>query len=438
MRLSQPQPHNASADGMPRAPLSPFQLYLRLGALFVLVLLVGVAGGILIERNFGETARGEAGFPDLQAVVDVIDNNYYYRPTSEQESEALDRRMEQQAIVGLLTTLGDEYTRYLSADQSKTAQEDLEGRYGGTGIEVRLESNQVVVSNVVPESPAEDAGIVRGDVIERIDDLLVDVSDFDGLIRQLRGDVGSRVKLSLLRPGTGTSFDVEMAREEIVVPPVTFRMVPGTSIGWVQVTIFGDRTTAGIDDALTKAKDAGATGLVLDLRGNGGGWVTSAQEVLARFISQDGGPALYEDLTPGRGGEEPLPLLGDGAMVTDLPLVVLVDRGTASAAEIVAGALKDYNRALVIGEPTYGKGSVQRIFSFSDGATLRVTVAEWFTPSRGRIQDEGIRPDLSVSFNAHAATGDDPVLAAGLTMLESGRSRPADLAEGAATPAATP
>jgi carboxyl-terminal processing protease len=436
--LSQRQPQNARPDDPRPTRLTPFHLYLRLGALFVLVLLVGVAGGILIERNLGATANGETDFPDLEAVVDVIDNNYYYRPTSEPEAEALERRMEQQAIVGLLSTLGDEYTRYLSADQSETAQEDLEGRYGGTGVDITLQNNQVVVSNVVPESPAELAGIVRGDVIERIDDLLVDVSDFDGLIRQLRGDIGSRVKLSMRRAGTGASFDVELVREEIVVPPVTFRMVQGTTIGWIQVTIFGDQTTAGVDDALRQAVAAGATGFVLDLRGFGGGWVSSAQEVLARFIPTDAGPALYEDLTPGRGGEEPLPLRGDGATASDLPLVVLVDRNTASAAEIVAGALKDYNRALVIGEPTYGKGSVQRIFSFSDGSTLRVTVAEWFTPSRGRIQDEGIRPDLAVSFDTHAATGDDPVLAAGVTMLESGRSRPTDLAEGMATPAATP
>ena len=438
MRLSQPQQQNARPANRPRGGISRAHLYARVVATCVLLLLVGLAGGILIERNLITGAQGDDEFPDLQAVVDVIDRNYYYRPTDDTESAALDRRMEEQAIIGVLTSLGDEYTRYLSADQSETAAEDLEGRYGGIGIDVSLTQGRVVVTNVVPGSPAEEAGIVRGDVVERIDHLLVDVSDWDGLIRQLRGDIGSTVVLSILRPGNGRTFDIELVREEIVVPPVTFRMVPGASIGWIQVTIFGDQTTAGIDDALAEAEAAGATGLVLDLRGNGGGWVTSAQEVLARFLPGDAGPALYEDVTPGRGGEEPLPLLADGVRPTDLPLVVLVDRGTASAAEIVAGALKDYDRALIIGEQTYGKGSVQRIFAFSDGATLRVTVAEWFTPSKGRIQDEGIQPDLEVSFNSHAGTGEDPVLAASVTMLESGRSRPTDLASPIASPVATP
>jgi carboxyl-terminal processing protease len=441
MRFSQQRRQNARPQVQPErrtSGISRAHFYARLVLVFLLVLLTGVAGGMLIERNLLRERAGEADFPDLEAVVNVIDDNYYYRPTDQTESDALDKRMEQQAITGLLTTLDDEYTRYLSADQSETAAEDLEGRYGGPGLDITLASDDVIVSNVIPGTPAEEAGILRGDVVERIDNLLVDVTDFDGLIRQLRGDVGSRVRVTLRRPSSGEMYDVEMIREEIVVPPVTFRMIPDTTIGWMQITIFGDQTTAGVDEAIAEAEAEGATGIVLDLRGNGGGWVNSAQQVLARFLDADIGPAMYEDVTPGRGGEEPLPMMGEGVTPTDMAMVVLVDRGTASAAEIVAGSLKDYNRALVIGERTYGKGSVQRIFSFSDGATLRVTVAEWFTPSKGRIQEEGIRPNLEVSFSDHATTGQDPVLAAGVTMLESGRSRPMDLANPPATPVATP
>jgi carboxyl-terminal processing protease len=441
MRFSQQRRQNASPQFQPErrtTGISRVHFLMRLVLLFLLVLLTGVAGGMVIERNLIHGRANDAEFPDLEAVVNVIDDNYYYRPTDQTESDALNKRMEQQAITGLLTTLDDEYTRYLSADQSETAAEDLEGRYGGPGFDITLESGKVIVSNVIPGTPAEEAGILRGDGVERIDNLLVDVNDFNGLIRQLRGDVGSRLRVTLRRASTAELYDVEMIREEIVVPPVTFRMIPDTTIGWIQVTIFGDQTTAGVDEASAEAKAGGVTGLVLDLRGNGGGWVNSAQQVLARFLDPDIGPAMYEDITPGRGGEAPLPMMGEGATQTDLPMVVLVDRGTASAAEIVAGSLKDYNRALIIGERTYGKGSVQRIFSFSDGATLRVTVAEWFTPSKGRIQEEGIRPNLEVSFDDHAATGQDPVLAAGVTMLESGRSRPTDLASPPVTPIATP
>jgi carboxyl-terminal processing protease len=177
--------------------------------------------------------------------------------------------------------------------------------------------------------------------------------------------------------------------------------------------------------------------MVLDLRGNGGGWVESARATLGRFLDPSLGPAMYEDATPGPGGMEALPIeAGDGIEQLDLPMVVLVDGGTASSAEIVAGTLRDYDRAMIIGEPTFGKGSVQRIFGFSDGSTLRVTVAEWFTPSRGRIQDEGIQPDLEISASLDN-TRDDPVMSTALRVLDSGKSRPSDLLV-PGTPAASP
>lgn len=406
----------------------------------LLLLLIGLAGGMVLERYVLQGASQPIGhFPDLEAVSNVIDDNYYYRPTSAGEANALDREMEQQAIFGALSTLDDEYTRYLSADQSQTAQEDLEGRYGGTGIDIGLDGDLVVVTNVVPESPAENAGVLRGDVIDEIDSRIVDAIDVDRIVRDLRGDIGTEVGLSMIRPSTGEAYEISLVREEIVVPAVTFRIVPETTYAWLRITIFGDQTLAEVDAAIAQLESTGATGIILDLRGNGGGWVTSAQGVLSRFLDSGVGPAMYEDTMPGRGGEEPMPILTDkGAERTDLPMVVLVDRGTASAAEIVAGALKDYNRALIIGEQTFGKGSVQRIFGFSDGASLRVTVAEWFTPSRGRIQEQGIRPDLEVSLDAHGVTDGDPMLDTAVMTLDSGRSRQTDLPGPPASPVSSP
>jgi carboxyl-terminal processing protease len=197
----------------------------------------------------------------------------------------------------------------------------------------------------------------------------------------------------------------------------------------IAVSIFGDRTVLELDEALATARDNGTTGIVLDLRGNGGGWVKSAQETLGRFLPDSVGPAMYEDTTPGRGDEIAIPIVNGEVPPTALPLIVLVDGNTASAAEIVAGSLRDYDRALVIGVPTVGKGSVQRIFDFSDGASLRVTVAEWFTPSKGRIQDEGVRPDvLLASTDGSSALGGDPFIAAAISHLDRGASKPTDLA----------
>jgi carboxyl-terminal processing protease len=420
--------------------LGPLHYHIRMVAVVLLLLVTGLAGGMVLERYVVQGATSsERSFPDLEAVAGVIDESYYYRPTSEEERERLDRQMEQQAIIGALSSLDDEYTRYLEPDLSATALEDLEGRYGGTGVDVVIDEGVVVVANVVADSPADEAGIQRGDVIERIDNQPVDPGNFDGIVRQLRGEVGTSVALSLTRPETGEALELELVREEIVVPPVTLRMIDGTSIGWLRITIFGNDTLAEVEDAIRTLEQQGATGIILDLRGNSGGWVTSAQGVLGRFLNPDMGPALYEDTSPDAGEEIPLPILRDeNSPFSDLPMVVLVDRGTASAAEIVAGALKDYGRAVVVGEQTYGKGSVQRIFSFDDGATLRVTVAEWFTPSMGRIQQQGIQPDIEVTAEEHASTGGDPALGRAVAMLQSGDVHPGTTGNSISSASATP
>jgi len=209
----------------------------------------------------------------------------------------------------------------------------------------------------------------------------------------------------------------------------------------IAIDIFGDRTTAELDQAIAEAETNGATGIVLDLRGNGGGWVTSAQETIGRFVSAEEGPAMFEDTSTTRGGATAMPIINGETPPTDLALIVLVDGQTASAAEIVAGSLRDYNRALVIGERTFGKGSVQRIFDFEDGASLRVTVAEWFTPSQGRIQDEGINPDVLLTIGENDSLQGDPFVLAATSFLNSGTSKPTDLAQAQTStpvPAVTP
>ncbi len=407
----------------------------RLVSLGLLLLLLGLTIGMVLERQvLQRTSREPDAFADLEAAANVIEQNYYYLPTDVEARATLTDQMEEQAITGALTALDDAYTRYLPPDESATAQEDLEGRYGGIGVDLAFGEDVVIVANVIPDTPADEAGVKRGDVIEEVDGTQVAGVDPNEVTRMLRGEVGSRINVTFVRPQTNDLIEREFTLQEIVVPPVTLRFIDGTSIAWLRITIFGDTTVEELDAALATIEERDATGIVLDLRGNGGGWVESARATLGRFLDPSLGPAMYEDGTPGPGGLEPLPIdAGDGVKRVDLPMVVLVDGGTASAAEIVAGALRDYDRSMVIGEPTFGKGSVQRIFGFSDGATMRVTVAEWFTPSRGRIQGGGIQPDLQISAAPHGAS-DDPVLATGVRILGQGQSRPSDLRETAATP----
>lgn len=395
-----------------------------------LILLVGgFAGGMLFERT-ASSDDSPSNFADLEAVYGVIQDDYYYLPGDETERAELDADMEQGAIDGALGTLGDAYTRYMDVDESDTAQEGLEGKYGGVGIDVVLEHDVAFVSSVVPDSPADDAGVLRGDVVEQINGARVQTTDTNDVVRMLRGDIGSNISLTLIRPTTGEVISLDLTLEEIVIPSVILDFIEGTDLALIRITIFSDTTVADLDAAIAEIRERDSKGVILDLRGNGGGWVVAARQTLGRFMDPSIGPAMYEDTT----GADKMQAMnietGEGVVPLDLPMVVLTDGGTASAAEIVAGSLRDYQRATLVGERTFGKGSVQRIYEFSDGSTLRVTVAEWFTPSRSRIQSEGVRPDVEITASDQVSES-DPILNAGIQVLTSRIT-------GTATPQATP
>src|SRR5215210_7839668 len=244
----------------------------------------------------------------------------------------------------------------------------------------------------------------------------------------IRGPRGSSVVLTIRRPGTPESFDVTVNREAIEIPAVVYEPQADGKVARITVSIFGDNTTRELDVALKRAKEEGVIGIVLDLRGNGGGWVTSAQEMIGRFIPEDAGPALYQDLD--LQDDDDLisePIVGGGETAFDIPLVVLIDGGTASAAEIVAGAVRDYERGTIIGEHSFGKGLVQRVHDFEDGSSARVTFARWLTPNKNPIPDEGLAPDVSVA--ADPAAGGDRQLERAVDVVLGISSAGADAAD---------
>jgi carboxyl-terminal processing protease len=205
----------------------------------------------------------------------------------------------------------------------------------------------------------------------------------------------------------------------------------------LQVTVFGDNTTAELDAALKQAQQDGAKGVILDLRNNGGGWVDSAQEMIGRFVPESSGPALYEQFDPDGSERTAQPIISGEVKMYDVPLIVLVNAGTASASEIVAGALRDYHRAEIVGERTFGKGSVQRVHDFQDGSSARITFAEWLTPSEGRIQGEGIEPDVVVDAGLDGASVDNQLLSA-INVLTGGVGQDGESVSLFSTPAASP
>jgi len=398
--------HDAPLDAE-RPPSRSIGWLITLGvASAALLLLIGFTGGLLAERLWlGPDRRVEGD--RIEQVAGLIGEEYVDVPLDPAEREAFAARLEEAAIQGMIGIL-DSYSAYLPVDDNRAVTNQLEGEYQGIGVWIDFQDGEIVVIAAMPGSPAEESGLRPGDVIESADgQALVGLSSEDAL-SFVRGPDNSFVALVVRRADTATRDTLRVQRRSIPLHSVLYQLVPGTTVAQIKVSIFSDTTTAELDEALARAASDGATGIVLDLRDNGGGWVTAAQEMIGRFVPADAGPALYEDEGDDGDGARPEPILASGAVST-LPMVVLVNGGTASAAEIVAGALRDYGRARVVGEPTFGKGSVQRIHQLDDGSSVRITFATWLTPERNQIEGVGVKIDQLIPPDS------DPAAAAGVT-----------------------
>jgi carboxyl-terminal processing protease len=373
----------------------------------LVIALGSFAAGIVAEREvFSTTSAGIVGdgLPEDNAKIDTIrhllETSYYYRPTDPDAAATWVAGVESGAIDGMLAG-ADDYTTYLEPVEQAPVAEMMSGEYEGIGVWVDFPDNAIRIVAPMAGSPAEAAGIRAGDVIVAIDGVPVAGEEVTAAMDRVRGPAGTTVTLTLERVGADAPLVIGVTRAKITTPSVIYEPLDGGKIAYIVVTVFGDKTTDQLDAALQQAQAAGATAIVLDLRNNGGGWVQSAQEMIGRFISPERGPALYEDFEAGDSPLESLPILAGTVQMYDTPMVVLVNGGTASAAEIVAGALHDYGRATIVGETSFGKGSVQRVHDFEDGSSFRMTVANWLTPNQVAIQGVGITPDIVV------ATGDD-------------------------------
>jgi len=298
------------------------------------------------------------------------------------------------AIRGILAEVGDPYTVFVEPVPHKFDQEKLRGSYGGIGVDLSRNDQGDVVLTPFRDSPASRVGIEEGDILVAVDDLTVTV-DMDvsqDVAALLRGEPGTDVVLLVRRGEQEIEFVV--GREVIDTPSVHWRLLTEETppLAYVEITSFTDRTPSELAEALKEllGRD-GAKGLVLDLRNNGGGLLHSSIDVVDQFL--DGGVVLYEVK---RGGIEKSFSAEPGGNAVDTPMVVLVNNGTASASEIVAGAIQDHDRGVLVGQTTYGKGSVQLIFDLSDGASLHLTSAQWLTPNRHQLEGVGLTPDVSI------------------------------------------
>jgi carboxyl-terminal processing protease len=302
-------------------------------------------------------------------------------------------KMMQGAIRGMLQSLGDQHTSYMDPEQFKQANAPLQGGYEGIGAWVDTTGEFLTITNPMPDSPAEKAGLKSGDMIVAVDG--EDMTGLDGslVLRRVLGPAGTEVKLTILREKE-KPFEVLIKRAKIVMPSIVSKMLDN-NIAYVQITTFGETTGNDLVNALKQLLANKPKGLILDLRNNGGGYLSTSIQVVSQFIN-GGKPALYERFGDGK---EKVYNTFNGGLATDIPLVVLVNEGTASASEITAGAIQDYQRGKLVGVTTYGKGSVQDWIPLADDqGAVRVTIARWLTPNKRLIHQIGLKPDVEVAI----------------------------------------
>jgi len=342
---------------------------------------------------------------------DLVKNEYVDQPVDEVN-------MMRGAIRGMLESLGDQHTSYLDPEMFEQANAQLKGEeYEGIGAWVDITGEYLTIIAPMPGSPAEKAGLKPNDKVIAIDG--EDMTGIDGeLVRQkVLGPKGTKVKLTILREGVGEPFDVEIERASIIVPSVEGRMLED-NIAYINLYTFGDDTTKDLKETLNKLMAEQPKGLILDLRNNGGGYLDTAIDVVSQFVKD--GVVMYEEY--GDGSRETFEAK-KGGLATDIPLVVLINGGSASASEIVAGAIQDRGRGKLVGETSFGKGSVQSYVELeNEQGAVRVTIARWLTPNGKQIMGVGLQPDFVVEItDADIQANLDPQLERAIQWLLEGK-----------------
>jgi len=355
----------------------------------VILLLLGVALGFFLAGQWvpNVSAVPRQDYESLEAftnILSIVKKNYV--------EEVETKNLVNGAINGMLNSL-DPHSAYLTPELYKDLQMDTQGRFGGLGIEITVKGGVLTVVSPIEDTPAFKAGIKPGDMIFKIEDEFTKDMTLVDAVKKMRGPKGTKINLSIKREGVPELIDFTLVRDTIRVQSVRSRVLE-SGYGYIRLAQFQERSDRDVQKALEKlaAEKSGLKGLVLDLRNNPGGLLTQAVRVADLFL--DSGLIVY---TEGRIESQKQKYFAqkDGSWM-DFPMVVLVNGGSASASEIVAGALQDHKRAVVLGTKTFGKGSVQTILPLDDNSALRLTTARYFTPSGRSIQATGIVPDIVV------------------------------------------
>ena len=365
-------------------------LLVMVGAVFLFSM--GLAAGIHLMK----TASRQLPQLDTSADFTLIDEAWQTIRTNYVDKTAVtDETFTYGAIDGMVNALGDTgHSRFLSPEMVKAQHEYNTGTFEGIGAYVESRDAATVIVSPIDNSPAQAEGLLPGDVIVAIDGEDVTTLPLNEVVQRVLGPAGSEVTLTIFTPATGEMRDVTLARAKIELENVTWAQLPGTTIAHIRISAFSERVSQDLHQALTDIQAAGLTGVVLDLRNNPGGLLTEAIGVAGQFLPEGTTVLLRQDAQENMKTET---AVSEGAGL-DIPLVVLINQGSASASEIVAGALQDNGRAQLVGDTTFGTGTVLNEFDLSDGSALLLATEQWLTPSGRVIWHEGIVPDTAVSL----------------------------------------
>ncbi|MDP3725054.1 MAG: S41 family peptidase [Nanoarchaeota archaeon] len=303
------------------------------------------------------------------------------------------------AIEGIIGALGDPYSTFFRPEDAKKFDEDIRGNFGGIGAEIGKKEGELIIVAPLKGNPAEAAGLKAKDKIVKIDDTFAADLSVEEAVKIIRGEIGTKVGLLIMREGWDRPRDFEIARANIVLPTLDWEMLkaPGeeeANVAYIALHSFNGNASQAFNDAVFQALFRGTKGVILDLRNNSGGFLDVAVDIAGHFLER-GEMVTGEKF---RSGEvRKLISRGNGSL-RNLPVVVLVNGGSASASEILAGALRDQNGAILVGEKTFGKGSVQELETLKDGSTLKISTAEWITPNGNSINKVGLAPDVEIKL----------------------------------------
>jgi carboxyl-terminal processing protease len=362
------------------------------------------------STSTSSTAGLDQLFQPFWQAWDNVHQYFYTQPVD-------DTKMMEGAIRGMMDSLGDPHTAYMDPMELQQINNQLVGSYDGIGAWVDASGTYLTIISPMPGYPAEKAGLQAGDEIIAVDGTSMVGVDPNVVLTHVLGLAGSTVTLTIQRKGVTAPFDVTLIREQITLHSVDGKMLDN-NIAYISINIFGDTTTTELKSTLTTLLANKPVGLILDLRNNGGGLLQAGIEVASQFLAQ-GTVVIEEQANGARTSDAVIP----GGLATTIPMVVLVNEGTASASEIVSGALQDYSRGLLVGVKTYGKGSVQDWINLANNqGAIRVTVEHWLTPNGRQINGVGLTPDIIIeNTQADITAGKDPQLDRAIQAVLTGK-----------------